>query len=242
MPSLETDTPTTHLSGGDFALDVVTPTGAAWKAVPFQALHQLPFATVGRLELYDQGGLFGAGTAWLAGHATAVTAAHNFRPPGGGAIKQVRLLFPTLTQAIVAQDARIHPQYRGMGAIADPWDVACVRLQPLNLPLLAINDPGPPAALSAYVTGFPNGQSNLVSHTAKAFRAHDTLMVHSIDTATGHSGAPMILVGAPASAIAIHVGGFASNPFAAKFPSANTALPLRPALVAFIQQHIDQWG
>ena len=242
MSDFDFDSPAEDLVAQDFAQDILTPSGAAWRTVPANLLRQLPYVAVGRLELYDQGGLFVVGTAWIVGRCTAVTAAHNFRPPMGGAIREVRIVFPSLNQPVRASDARVHPEYRGQGALADAWDVACVRLPALNLPFLSLNDPGPPPPIPTEVMGFPNGQSDMVSHAAKALRAHDRLMVHSVDTATGHSGAPMIRVGAPASAVAIHVGGFASNPFASKYPSKNTALPLRPALTAFIQGHINHWG
>lgn len=239
---VELDAPLDDRLAQDGAQDVVTPSGFAWAPVPPAMWQRLPYAAIGRLELYDQSGLFGAGTAWLVGRGTAVTAAHNFRPPGGGATREVRISFPAAGRYVLASDARIHPQFRGQGAAADPWDVACVQLPALELPALSLNDPGPPPAIPAEVPGFPNGQSVMVSHVARAFRAHGQLMVHSVDTATGHSGAPMLDPRAPASAIAIHVGGFASNPFASRFRSANTALPMRPALVAFIQDHLNHWG
>lgn len=234
----ETFTPTSGIPavGNE---DVVSPGGAAWQAVRASDLRRPPFAAIGRLELYDRGGLLGSGTAWLVGRSTAVTAAHNFRPPAGGAIKKVRLVLPGLRADVEIKDARLHPDYRGKDVLADPWDVAAIRFDPLEAPALSLGAAPASGVFPVQVAGFPSGQEAMVVHGAKAYRASARLLLHKVDTSGGQSGAPLLQAGG--SAVGVHVGGFASNPMPRYYPS-NTALPITQELAAFIQTHVNQWG
>lgn len=223
-------------AGGE---DVVSPGGEAWQIVPPSTLRQLPFAAIGRLELYDQGGLLGAGTAWLVGRGTGVTAAHNFRPPAGGTIRAVKLVLPGLGVTVAVADARLHPNYRGQGVVADPWDIAAIRIDPLDAPMLGLAAAPPSGVFPVRIAGFPSGQQAMVVHGAKALRAAAGLLLHKVDTSGGHSGAPVLQGGG--SALGLHVGGFASNPMPQHYPS-NTALPLGAELTTFIEAHLNAWG
>jgi hypothetical protein len=218
---------------------VITPGGEAWQIVPPSALHQLPFSAIGRLELYGQGGLYGAGTAWLVGRSTGITAAHNFRPPAGGAIQAVKLVLPGLGVTVAVADARLHPYFRSHAVLVDLWDIAAIRIAPLDAPFLGLATPPPSGVFPVRIAGFPRARDAMVVHTERALRASAQLLVHRVDTGDGHSGAPVLQGGN--SAIGVHVGGTASNPMPQHYPS-NTALPFGQELTSFIQSHLNAWG
>ena len=215
-----------------------------WHRVEDAKLTISPWASLCAVRVTEGGVVRLAGTGWLAGPATVITAAHVVAGgTRGNGDRSFEVKFPGPGPAIPAHDAHVHERYRGdVTAPFDPFDVAALRIAPPGLDRLPIVD-GAPTEASVEVAGYPQlEQGVLVTHQGRAFRPDDRLVLHNVDTKEGHSGAPVLLAG-PARrdrvVIALHIHGFAANPFKHDFPDQNVALAIEHEIAAFIHAHVN---
>lgn len=215
----------------------------AWRPVDTALLSTQPWASICAISVVAGDHIDLAGTGWLAGPSTVITAAHVVANAvrGNGAIGfQVR--FPGNGITSTALDAHFHDKYRGDPAeFFDPFDIAALRIADPGLPSLAMAGPGS-AADAVEVAGYPPAEEGrLVLDTGSVQRLAGGVILHTADTHEGHSGAP-VLVRAGADqqrvALALHVQGYRGNPEAARFPQHNVALALENELADFVRAHL----
>ena len=209
-----------------------------WQLLDAATARTFPYGAVGALR--ERRSMELAGTAWLVGAHTAVTAGH-------AVFDELELQLPGETEAIVVADRAIHPEFAGSGRDRlDLHDVAVLRLaRPASANPLSLGSPGAPSP-TVEVPGYPDSLQGktLVTHQASANLPGDGLLLHRADVQPGHSGAPVLLPG-PAGAIqavGIHVGGFNLNPHGATIRRHNTALLITGTLASFIDRQLRAWN
>jgi hypothetical protein len=228
--------------GGQAAADFVG-LNPRWQPVQAAMLAMLPWSSICAISITRADSTELAGTGWLAGPATVITAAHVIASAshGNGDLGfQVR--FPGTGLVSTALDAHFHDRYRGdPGDLFDPFDIAALRIEDPGLPALPIVQPVP-ALDSVEVAGYPGmAHGTLVTHSAGAVRLANGLVLHTADTKDGHSGAPVLATAGPGQervVVALHVQGYEGNPEAGSFPEHNVALALEKALADFVRVHL----
>lgn len=214
-----------------------------WHLVQQPELGMAPWAAVCAISIVKEDGVQLAGTGWLAGPATVITAAHVIAEMNRGSSDfALQVRFPNAGVAIPVADAHMHEKYRGdVDAKFDLFDVAALRIEPAAVTPLTIA--AAPQEALIEVPGYPApAHGNLVTHEASALRPDDRrLVLHAADTKDGHSGAPVLLTDLPPpnrSVVALHIHGFKANPFDVQFPAHNVALAMDGEIVDFIRAHL----
>jgi len=218
------------------------PTGEPnWIEVPSDRCKALPFAAIGLVRVVRNGTELERGTCWLASPNAAVTAAHvvaRWREPG----VTVHVDFPDPKETVKVSEISIPMGYGNATGAYDPFDMALLRLPSGQRPNL---DRQPVDVSTVRVIGYPFTEgATLMESAGDGVMPDSVLLLHSADTAAGHSGAPVFgtLGGPMASVIGLHISGFNGNPYKVQYPRYNVALTLRPELQAFILQHANAWG
>lgn len=213
-----------------------------WHVVEPEKLAMAPWSLIGAISIVQEGSAQLAGTGWLAGPETVITAAHVIaRASRANGDLHYVVKFPGIPAEITALDARFHEKYHGdANSLFDPFDIAALRIAPLELVGLPIADSVPPDTVIE-VAGYPSReQGRLVTHESRAVRLSDGVVLHKADTKDGHSGAPVLQgAGEHRAVIALHIHGFKANPEASRFPDHNVALAIEGELAAFIRAHLD---
>lgn len=216
----------------------------AWRRVPPHELTTAPWSGLCFVQVSDQFGPRETGTGWLAGRRTVITAAHVVAPARSTPGFSVRVTFPFNAVSAAASESAVHEQYgKSPGPHYDAFDIAALRVDvpgvaPLKRDRLGDTD-GP-----VEVAGFPDLEAGaLVTQVAPMKRLDDVILLHKVDTWTGHSGAPVVGRGGASSEIVVatHVGNFNSNPYSS-LGRWNVALLIRGALDDFIEAHVAAWG
>jgi glutamyl endopeptidase len=215
-----------------------------WRTLVDEDLSSPPWASICAISIVHGERAQLAGTGWLAGPTTVITAAHVIGASSkAGSDFGLQLKFPTARASVDVIAAHVHEHYRGdIESRFDPFDIAALRIDPVELTALRIAEALPPAA-TVEVPGYPSSEEGrLVTHEARAIRPEDgRLVLHQAHTKEGHSGAPVLLSGLPPadrSVIALHVHGFQANPFESQFPAHNVALVMTEEMILFIQAHM----
>lgn len=214
-----------------------------WRPVPEAELGRMPWAALCAIQVVQDGALQSAGTGWLAGPRTVITAAHVIAgATRGNKGLRFRVTFPSGDAVIEALDAHMHDNYVGdTNLLFDAFDIAALRIPPVERTALAIAG-GLEADTQVEVAGFPaSADGKLVTHQGNAHRLDPQVVLHKADTREGHSGAPVLLADADGrhAVAALHIHGFLANPNDEQFPRHNVALALREDLVAFIRAHLQ---
>lgn len=215
-----------------------------WHAVEQARLAMAPWSSICAISITQGGSVQLAGTGWLAGPETVITAAHVIAGVSrGNDSLGYEVKFPGISAAFTALDARYHERYRGnANSLFDTFDIAALRIAPPGLAGLAIAD-NVPADAFVEVAGYPSiEQGRLVTHESRALRLSDGVVLHEADTKEGHSGAPVLITrgsGESRAVIALHIHGFKANPDESRFPSHNVALAIESELAAFVRAHLD---
>jgi glutamyl endopeptidase len=215
-----------------------------WHVVEPAKLVMAPWSSICAISITQGGSVQLAGTGWLAGPETVITAAHVIAGVSrGNGDLGYEVKFPGITAAVRALDAHFHERYRGdVNSLFDPFDIAALRIAPSGLASLPIAD-NIPADTVVEVAGYPIiEQGRLVTHESRALRLTDGIVLHKADTKEGHSGAPVLITHEPGESravIALHIHGFKANPDEPRFPSHNVALAIETELAAFVRAHLD---
>jgi glutamyl endopeptidase len=214
-----------------------------WHAVEHARLAMAPWSSICAISIAQGGSIQLAGTGWLAGPETVITAAHVIAGVSrGNGDLGYEVKFPGMSAAITALDARFHEKYRGdVNSLFDPFDIAALRIAPPGLAALPIAD-NIPADAFVEVAGYPGSEHGiLVTHDSRALRLNDGIVLHKADTKEGHSGAPVLITRGPGDSravIALHIHGFKANPDEVRFPEHNVALAIESELAAFVRAHL----
>ncbi|QBE66043.1 trypsin-like serine peptidase [Pseudoduganella lutea] len=216
-----------------------------WKPVPALSFASVPFCSICTVEIIENGHSEPVGTGWLAGPATVITAGHVIeRDDRGNGRRAFAVRFPGESAPITVLDAKVHAQFGNSGPAAfDQFDIAALAIAPTGRPALLISSPG--GDIEVEVPGYPNPggiePGTLFTHRAQAATHSPRVLLHAVDTARGHSGAPVLQVSGntlTGTVIALHTQGHAANPDAEAHPRHNVALVLAGALEEFIQAHL----
>jgi len=227
-------------ASGQAAADILgfTP---RWQFVDAALFADAPWSGICAVYATEGGRSTFAGTGWLAGPATVVTAAHVIAGAArGNGDAGFAVRFPGEVAAVAVLDALYHPDYQGRpGDLFDPFDVGVLRIADGGRAPLAID--GRLAPSSVDVPGYPAAaEGRLVVDGRDAVPRPHGLVLHGADTAVGHSGAPVLASAAPGQArsvVALHIQGYAGNPDAVSFPQHNLALAIVDAIADFIDAH-----
>jgi hypothetical protein len=106
------------------------PNGApAWQNVPLTDLIKSPWNALCVVEVVIDFAVSAAGTGWLAGSSTVVTAAHVVAEAKARPDVSVRVIYASGHRTAKAIACEIHPEYRtSSGTPYAPFDVAALRL------------------------------------------------------------------------------------------------------------------
>jgi V8-like Glu-specific endopeptidase len=196
-----------------------------------------PYAGVGRVTTVVQESVVGVGTCWLAGAATAITAAHVVELwCRGRSGLQVRLAGSG--RPLEVAEVACHPDYGRAGGRYDPLDIAALRLPGRRRQGLPVRIGGLAQALVVHFPGTPA----MLRSRGPALTPDGEVLIHQADTLPSSSGAPVFNAGRPNEVVALHVWGFGGNPYAATHPEHNLALQLTARLQAFIAAQVAAWG
>ena len=220
--------------------DILDPIGVpAWRE-PAGALDALPYVGIGRVRVLRNGAEEELGTCWLAGENTAITAAHVVVRTGR--VIAIRVDFPGAPDTPVL-DVITPPEFGRATAPYDPWDLAILRLERGHRAFLSFH--GSPAG-NVRLVGFPFiTRAAMMESSGSAVLPDAEVMLHKADSASGHSGGPLLNDAPSASGdavVGLHIAGFSGNPHEARFPRHNVALQLRPALTTLIAEHVARLG
>lgn len=215
-----------------------------WRQIVDEDLRTAPWASICAVGIVDHGRVRPAGTGWLAGPTTVITAAHVVTELGGSAGDLgLQVSFPAAAAPVDVTDIHVHELYRGdIDSRFDPFDIAALRIERVEHAPLPIASALPSDA-TVEVPGYPFlAGGSLVTHEATAVLPDGSgLLLHQADTKDGHSGAPVLLSGGSPvqrAVIALHIHGFKANPFAAQFPAHNVALVIDEEMNAFVRAHL----
>jgi hypothetical protein len=156
----------------------------------------------------------------------------------------VSLTFPSTGTIVHAIECVVHESYgKSLTSPYDPFDIAAFRVD-IDAPAALTRSQLTATDGRVEVAGFPEREAGvLVTHEAPMKRLDDLILLHKVDTLSGHSGAPAFDRGRAGSAavIGLHVGNFNSNPYSS-LGQWNVALLIRPQLQDFIEARIAAWS
>ena len=213
-----------------------------WRRVPSAELSTVPWNALCLVQVRDQFGPRETGTGWLAAPHTVVTAAHVVADALSAPGFAVRLTFP-FTAPVDAIECIVHESHgKASGSPFDPFDIAALRVDIAGASSLG-RESLTAADGRVEIGGFPEQEAGaLVTHVAPMKRLDGVVRLHPLDTAGGHSGAPVFSRAEAGSTavIATHIGNFNTNP-APALGQWNVALLMRRELQDFIETRVREW-
>lgn len=205
-----------------------------WRSLSDSDASRLPYSAICRILVFRNGSLLAAGTGWLVGAATVITAAHVVNAKNADVVVEFR---SPSSDRHLAIDVQMHRFFASRDAFrpGSPHDVAALRI-PVQLARtpLRIAQPG---GLKVEVAGFPDlAGAFFVTDVGDLLRIERGYLSYQADTEGGHSGAPVMVQG---RAVGLHLGGFSINPFSGA--AANTGLALSGEVLSFVNTAVEEW-
>lgn len=231
-------------------LDIRGFEGPGWLEVSDAQLSVLPWSSIARIDIFDEGLAVSRGTGWLVSPCTLVTAAHVVDAWRGAAGRhEIVVEFRRLGREFRPMEIRLHDAFvAGAGEYYDPLDVAAIRIEDTGLDPLPISSPQAGSA-RVELAGFPRfdrwADSYVTQHGTMIRPDEDeNILLYPIDSKGGHSGAPIVVDAGTSSAVAIgiHVWPFEGNPYSDRYPRHNVGLALNRPMVEFLEGCISDWG
>ena len=223
--------------------------GPRWRDVSPEQLEKLPWSSIAQIVVSENDDVVSVGTGWLASSNTVVTAAHVVDLPRRPAnARSVAVRFSSIDRVFQVEDIEVHDSYVFKGSSHyDQFDIAMLCVDDTGLPKLKIeSEKLEPAEVE--IAGFPKFGSwtgRFVTHNGSLVYppGDENILLYSVDTKGGQSGAPVVVNSgtADAAVIGIHVQPTGGNPFSSTYPRHNVGLAFTRELSLFVTEITRQW-